>query len=521
MKKLISILGSLVLTLGLVTLAKAQADPNCVPGEPVILSSSTSTVNHGYTLTNPSGDPVNPTSYGLGSKDTFAYQHPAYLIPNNYPALTGALWMAPTVNGIADGPYDVFQWRLFNQNLGIPSDALNISGTLAFAADNDMNIYLGGSKIGQTDPQSTDIFVATVPSGNPPSFTSPTSLSFTPTAGNNTLSFVLRNWAWPQANATALVYKATVNYCTDKDKDNDGYRFDEGDCNDNDANVNPEATELCDGVDNNCDGNIDENLTRETSCGVGACSENTGLETCTAGIWGGNTCDPLQGATKEACDLEDNNCDGQIDEHACNWYCPTTGEAAPAESLGINRWAWLDGTAFFNSPPTSKGSGSNKVYTLEQTNNCSCSQILNQLHDYNPEVYGNMEGHWKYGCSISVMNEFIRLVNPTYHPSLTGTWLLSVNNGAYKHDMFITIQDSNGDLTGTGGYKSLIVDPLPYEITWVLENSSIIGNTVDLTLNYNSSSYTAHITGTIAPDWNSMSGGAGTGGVANWSATRI
>jgi hypothetical protein len=73
------------------------------------------------------------------------------------------------------------------------------------------------------------------------------------------------------------------------------------------------TAETCNNIDDNCDGTID-GISQATNCGVGECAGNTGTETCTAGAWGGDTCDPLDGATAEVCDNLDNDCDGQIDE---------------------------------------------------------------------------------------------------------------------------------------------------------------------------------------------------------------
>lgn len=64
--------------------------------------------------------------------------------------------------------------------------------------------------------------------------------------------------------------------------------------------------ETCDGVDNDCNGQVDDNLSRSCSnaCGVGS-------ESCSAGNWGG--CDAPQ-PKAESCDGLDNDCDGQVDE---------------------------------------------------------------------------------------------------------------------------------------------------------------------------------------------------------------
>ena len=46
---------------------------------------------------------------------------------------------------------------------------------------------------------------------------------------------------------------------TYEDLDGDGYLSDE-DCDDNDPQVNPGSDELCDGYDNNCNGEVDEGV---------------------------------------------------------------------------------------------------------------------------------------------------------------------------------------------------------------------------------------------------------------------
>ncbi|WP_242121693.1 MopE-related protein [Aestuariivivens sediminicola] len=53
-----------------------------------------------------------------------------------------------------------------------------------------------------------------------------------------------------------------------------GYVSDNTDCNDGDLNVNPGATEICDGIDNDCDGQTDEGFTDTDSDGVADCTDN-------------------------------------------------------------------------------------------------------------------------------------------------------------------------------------------------------------------------------------------------------
>lgn len=74
---------------------------------------------------------------------------------------------------------------------------------------------------------------------------------------------------------------------------------------------NPEIEE-CDGFDNDCDGQTDENLGQiPISCGLGECLA-FGLETCVGGFWQ-DSCAPKQPSI-EICDGKDNDCDEITDE---------------------------------------------------------------------------------------------------------------------------------------------------------------------------------------------------------------
>ncbi len=87
----------------------------------------------------------------------------------------------------------------------------------------------------------------------------------------------------------------------------------------------------CDGLDNDCDGTPDdEYVATTTSCGVGACSANTGLLECQAGV-PVDTCDPLAGAVPDdQCDGFDNDCDGTPDDE----YVPVATTCGVGECSG-------------------------------------------------------------------------------------------------------------------------------------------------------------------------------------------
>ncbi len=61
---------------------------------------------------------------------------------------------------------------------------------------------------------------------------------------------------------------------THDDLDGDGFSADDGDCDDADATSYPDAAELCDGSDNDCDGQVDEGFPDSDGDGIDDCHDD-------------------------------------------------------------------------------------------------------------------------------------------------------------------------------------------------------------------------------------------------------
>lgn len=141
-----------------------------------------------------------------------------------------------------------------------------------------------------------------------------------------------------------------------------GYVARGGDCADDPfenprANmIHPGATEICNGVDDDCDGGVDEGLTCDCSTpgveeacgidpaldGIGVC--RLGTRTCRAdGSW--TTCVGFVAPGPELCNFADDDCDGTVDEGArvtC-WQDPDRDGYAATDAITMQACECPDG----------------------------------------------------------------------------------------------------------------------------------------------------------------------------------
>jgi hypothetical protein len=254
---------------------------------------------------------------------------------------------------------------------GMPSGTLEYTVTLVGSADHGMGLTLsyasssdncglflhGGTTLYKWNPSTIETAIAS------PSYSTGSSVSHTFVAEvsyNNVdvsldgvllysgdigcNSFTGNGYLGIGAHSGVTQYtdELTVEWPHD-DADGDGYTEDDGDCDDNDSTVNPGATEYCDGVDNDCDNDTDEDDAADVltwyadsdSDGYGDaavtdidCYQPTGY------VADDTDCDDTDGSINpsatEYCDGVDNDCDNATDEDdaadALTWYADSDSD---------------------------------------------------------------------------------------------------------------------------------------------------------------------------------------------------
>ena len=116
-----------------------------------------------------------------------------------------------------------------------------------------------------------------------------------------------------------------------------GYVANSSDCNDSNAAVHPGAAEACNGIDDDCDGQVDEavgSLWYQDADGDGygnatvsqqACSKPSGYVADSSDCNDSNAA--VHPGAAEVCNGIDDDCDGQIDEAVGSlWYLDADGD---------------------------------------------------------------------------------------------------------------------------------------------------------------------------------------------------
>ena len=173
----------------------------------------------------------------------------------------------------------------------------------------------------------------------------------------------------------------------DFDLDNDGYdavAYGGTDCNDSNAAVNPGATEYCNGIDDDCDGSIDESTAADAyiwyrdadsdsygnpSASIAACTNPAGY------VSDRTDCDDTRATTHpgaaEVCDSRDNDCDGSVDE-----------------GLGTTWYRDADSDGYGTSSTTATACSAPSGYVSDATD---CNDAASTVHPGAPEVCNSVD----------------------------------------------------------------------------------------------------------------------------------
>ena len=139
-----------------------------------------------------------------------------------------------------------------------------------------------------------------------------------------------------------------------------GYVADSADCDDANRTVNPDGEEVCDGIDNNCDGEVDEDTATDVLTWYADVdndsygdpdSSDIDCDQPSGYVADSSDCDDTSDTNNpvgtELCDGLDNDCDGDIDEDSSSdagtWYIDADSDAFGDSSVSLESCSQPDG----------------------------------------------------------------------------------------------------------------------------------------------------------------------------------
>jgi len=173
-----------------------------------------------------------------------------------------------------------------------------------------------------------------------------------------------------------LLTAACSSTWTLDDLDGDGVTLLEGDCDDLDATVSPDAEEICDGVDNNCNGTVDNDATEAATWYADEDGDGAGNPERTQ-----VTCDPPEGWVQDASDCDDTNEDRApgLDEICDDLDNDCNGEVDDEPS---------DGTTYYeDADDDGYGNDSRPIVACEQPPLTTTAERATDCHDDDPDAF--------------------------------------------------------------------------------------------------------------------------------------
>jgi Putative metal-binding motif/Secretion system C-terminal sorting domain len=195
------------------------------------------------------------------------------------------------------------------------------------------------------------------------------------------------------------------------DIDGDGYTTCEGDCNDNNASIHPGASEACNGVDDNCDGTVDEGV--QTMWYLNADGDNAAagqVLSCTSPGVGWTTTAPtystdcndsnaaIHPGAAELCNGVDDDCDGSVDEGVVfqNYYADADSDGFGSALLG--NFCIAPANSSLNNTDCNDGNAAIRPGATEVCNGVDddCDGSIDEgvlqtyYRDFDGDTYGNV-----------------------------------------------------------------------------------------------------------------------------------